>query len=404
MSGSDDADPGARHGSDERGRAGLHRDRWRRARAEMLDRQRWRLLALSLICVLVFLGTAAVARVERQWHEDDARATFVEGDRALAGGNAGAAVTALQRAVLLDRSNVTYGLALASALSRSGAAVEAERELQRLRRGGHGGPRISVALARLLGARGSIAFAIQHYEDALHDQWTDGEERQAVRVELIQLLLDHHRQTRALAETLVLAANSADSAAAQGRLGRLYLAAGDPVRAAAAYRRVTAADPDDMAARVGLGTALFQLGNYREASRQLAFASTTDDSARELRELGALVLVRDPLEAASRRQRQQRLTTLAAHALLRADLCAATTPSVLSSVDGQRLEALRAAIRPVRPVRPTIPPALKEEEAVEHAISVAAQIEELSAACGPPDLEGRATVLIAKRHASSRAL
>lgn len=382
---------------EQHGRSAVRRKRWLRARAELLDRQRWRLLTLSVVAGGLWLCTGAVARVEREWHRSDARTLVENGDRSLRAGNGAAAVRALRQAVTLERRDVTYGLALASALTETGAAADAERELQRLRRSEPGSPRVSVALARLLGARGSVPLAVQSYDEALQGPWASGEARQDVRAELIEMLVHDGQDTRALAETLILAANSPESAAAQARLGRLYLAAGDPTRAADAYRRVVASDADDAAARAGLGTALFQMGDYAAARRQLAGVSPTDPVVHELRELSERILSGDPLETTSRQQRRQRLATLAAHALMRADLCIDLAFSTTPVPEVSQLEVLRDAIEPPRGVPRS------EREVVEHVVAVAAQIEALSAACGPLDIQGRATVLIAKRHASSPA-
>lgn len=184
----------------------------------------------------------------------------------------------------------------------------------------------------------------------MHGDWpTDAVQgRQDVRLELIRLLLDHQQQTQALSEILVLAANSSESTGTPVMLGDLYLAAGDPGRAAAAYRRKLRVDPDDRTVRAGLGTALFRMGGYAAAQRELALVDVESPRSRELRQLTSLILDRDPLEPSlGPRERRTRVMALVTHAVDRGGDClVASSPPPSANLD--RIRTLRADAERVR--------------------------------------------------------
>jgi tetratricopeptide (TPR) repeat protein len=142
--------------------------------------------------------------------------------------------------------------------------------------------------------------ADSYYHRAIYGRWDeDGPRRRLeVRTELVELLAKREAKEELLAELLPLQAEMDGDAATQAWLARLYLVSGAPARAAALFREILRARPEDRQAHAGLGEAELALGNYRTA--RSAFESAlrldpTDRAASEGRVLAAEVLAMDPL-------------------------------------------------------------------------------------------------------------
>jgi tetratricopeptide (TPR) repeat protein len=315
------------------------------------DTRRWsrfvhRELALLLVLVGVtiaaFFGTRAIAHSNEALRRRQAAAWYDAARRASPDADVVSAVAALRRAVLKDRENRLYRLALADALAARRLDGEARRVLLALRDAQPEDPEANLRLARLE-ARGADADAARrYYENALSNLWRreQADERRRVRVELIEFLLVHEGRARALSELLLLAANLPEDAAVQAHVGRMFLAAGNPRLASDHFVRAVRLDSTNTEALAGAGQAAFELGDYGRALRYLKGAAPDDARATELREVTELVLSSDPLGPRLRAvERRRRLLLAFRQALQRLDSClSAPRVDAKDSLDGFRKE------------------------------------------------------------------
>jgi Tfp pilus assembly protein PilF len=371
-------------------------------RARLIHRE---LLLLSLlvgIAVLAFFLTRAAAASNRELHRRDAAAWYELGERRLREADVGTAIEPLRRAVAKDFSSRRYRLALASALAADHQDDAARQVLRVLRESAPEHPEANLQLARLEVRAGDLREAIRYYQNALHGLWGNeqGDVRQRVRGELIELLFRHRQDSRALSEVLILSANVPDDAASQIEVGRLFLRAGDPRRALDHLRRALRGEPNNVRALAGAGEAAFALGEYARSRQYLQRIADPSDRARELLALTDLVLANDPL---ARRltpdERRRRTVGNLAHAVQRLDACVAQRPA--QGARASELSVLQVEARAfgraltVRKIR-AFP------DTIEAGVEMVARIERaLATACDPPALMDRALLLIAERHGFS---
>lgn len=221
---------------------------------DRLVRRETRILAiLSVVAVVGFFATRAVAAHNQRIAVADAARWHAIGAERLRAGQADAAVDAFRTAARIDREDRGHRLALADALQRSGDAGAALDVLLRLREGYAEDVEVNVTLARLEAARGDVDDAVRYYQTAILGVWQPARiaERRTLRVELIQLLLAHGAPERALAEALKLSGEIPDTPADHVRVGQLLLRAGSPARALDQFRAALAGDPRNRAAIAG---------------------------------------------------------------------------------------------------------------------------------------------------------
>lgn len=297
---------------------------------------------LTSLTIATFFLTRAAASANREMQGRDAAAWFERAQRP-PDGDAGAAVTALRRAVANDPDNQRYRLALAGALFAGGQVDEARRLLQALREVSPEDASVNLQLARLEAPRAPIE-SRRYYQSALAALWRpeEREHRRRVRIELVEFLLAHDERARALSELLVMAANLPDSPDAHLQAAGMFLRAGDPQRALTHFTRVLRDEPRAAAALAGAGAAAFDLGDYTRARRYLASAPPGDPRAATLLELTDLVLASDPLAPRLRASERRRRVTVALDQAGRTlQVCLAAAPAAVS--DLQILQAEAAA-------------------------------------------------------------
>jgi tetratricopeptide (TPR) repeat protein len=134
---------------------------------------------------------------------------------------------------------------------------------------------------------------------------------------LIDLLARRNSKEELLAELLPLQDQAPRDLTAQLRIGRLFLVAGSPTRAAETFRSILQDAPTSADAYAGLGEADFARGNYRAAQRDFQTAlRLAPDEASSLQRLDTCnrVLMFDPtvrgLSQAERFRRSVRLVEL----------------------------------------------------------------------------------------------
>jgi tetratricopeptide (TPR) repeat protein len=302
------------------------------------------LMVLGGVTIAAFFGTRAIADGNEALRRRQAAAWYAAAQRASPGADAGSAVAALRRAVLMDRENRLYRLALADALAARRVDDEARRVLLALRDTQPEDPQTNLRLARLEARGGDSDPARRYYQNALSSLWRpeQAEERRRVRAELIEFLLAHEERARALSELLLLAANLPEDAAVQAHVGRMFLAAGNARLALDHFVRAVSLDSTNAEALAGAGEAAFELGDYGRALGYLKGIPEGNARATELREVTELVLTDDPLgPRLSVTERRRRLLLALQQAFRRLDSC--LSAPLLDTKES--LETLRKEIR-----------------------------------------------------------
>jgi tetratricopeptide (TPR) repeat protein len=357
---------------------------------------------LVLLTVLVamtaaaFLGTRAAAAANRKRKLADAAAWYAEGEAERRAGRLDAAIAALRRAASMDPGQLDYQLTVARALAGRGDRDRARDRLVEL----HGhipeNATVSLELARL-SAADDVAAAVRYYSDALSGLWPaeQADARRLVRIELIDFLLDHGQQSRALSEILVLAANLPDRAEEHVRAGRLFLRAGDARHAAEEFAAALKQAPKLQAAMAGAAAAAFENGNYAAALSWLESTPNLDVRQQEIRTTARMVLASDPLTARlTLVERRRRLDALVNQAIRRADACLTARAAPPSAA----VDALRAEANTFLGTLSTRRPRVSRED-IDAGFEVVLRLElAVEESCAPAAPLDRAVLLIGRRH------
>jgi len=357
--------------------------------AELVHREIVKLLVLVACAVVAFFATRAFADASRTAGLRDAERWFIIGQAHLDQGEVQRSIEAFRRATLKDRTNRTYGLALARAEARAGQGEAAERTLLTLRDGAPEDPRINLELARAASRRNDVPAAVRYYHHAVYGVWDTGGGPEQVRLELIQFLLRHDERRLALAELLAATREPAAGADDDVRFGQLFLDAGEPRRARDHFERALRVESRLPDALAGAGIAAFRLGDYRGAAQYLRTVPDDNRTAREAREIATLVLASDPLEGRlAPAERRRRLMDGLAYARRRLEACQGGTADTLAPEVGEfehRLSRRDAGDR----------------DTLEDGVDLVYRATRAFEACGAPSALDRAWLLIGERHGAA---
>jgi Flp pilus assembly protein TadD len=367
-------------------------------RARLIHREIVQLLQLGAVAIIAFFLIRSLAADNRETVLRSGAEWYQRGSRELAEGHTGAAVAAFRRATLSHRTEAKYVLALADALSRQHQNELARAALLELRESTPESPQVNLQLARLAVTSGDAAEAVSYYHNTLYAPWRAGDEdeRRAVRLELVDFLLQRKQAGNAVAELTALAADSPDTASAHRQLATRFAAAGDPRTALAQFQAVLRHAPADQPALVGAGDAAFALGEFSLARRYLGGVRDGEAPVVEKRDLVDLIIASDPLAPRlGAAERRRRLTTDLAYATARVNECSAAT-----TANGP---ALPADLR-------TRSSALETElrsghvgmDVIEDGLDVVADLLVLAARHCAPSPRDRALRIVTERHASER--
>jgi tetratricopeptide (TPR) repeat protein len=256
----------------------------------------------TLAGVVVLIGVLLafdlfLANLDLRESSRHAAAEYRQGLAFLAVNEPASAADHFSAALTIQRDDVNYALALGEAQRRGGETDDAEATLKALlERAGNDGA-VNLAMARVLAGDGRVAEAKAYFHRAIYGRWgADSLARRAdARFALIDLLAAHGGGRDLLAELLPLEDVSPDSVAFRKKLGRWFLLAGSPARAANMFREVLRRDPRDGEAFDGMGEAALAQGNFRTAHADFseAISLLPADSA-----LAARLAVTDTLLAA----------------------------------------------------------------------------------------------------------
>jgi tetratricopeptide (TPR) repeat protein len=291
--------------------------------------------ATLIVLVIGFLFAADTFLVKASQSESRAEAarSFAQGKRLFAEGNYSAALARIEDAISLERDDRDYSRTLAEVQVAAGQFAAAEANLTDLLQSDPTDGLSSLIMARTLAKQGRFADATSYYHRAIYGHWDAdpaGNQRK-VRFELIDFLAMHDAKQDLLAELLAVEDQVSADPVTSLRIGRLFLAAGSPVRAADMFRGILRREPAEVDALVGLGEAEFATADYRSAQRDFFAALRLDPENREAMErleLCDAVLALDPtLRGLSTGERFARSRKLVNVTLSTATQCFQSTPN-----------------------------------------------------------------------------
>jgi len=234
-----------------------------------------------LAIAVLFATDTFLAKTDRVESAVEAARLFEQGRALMARGNNDEAIGRIKDAIAIERGNRAYRQTLAQAQFAAGKTADAESTLAELLQSDPGDGLASLVMARVLVKESRFAEAISYFHRAIYGRWDRdaAESRLRVRFELIDLLEQHKFTEDLLAELLPVQDQAPRDLKTRIRMGRLFLLAGSPTRAAEVFRGIIHDNPADGAAFAGLGQAEFVRGNYRAAQRdfQVALRLAPDD-------------------------------------------------------------------------------------------------------------------------------
>ena len=361
------------------------------------------LLSISLVLILLFVGTGFVVR---SFHRTEARLAWdwnTRGDEALKSGHPEAALVDFRNALFHSRDNPIYQLRLAQALGATGQLPQARTYLLNLRERDPGNGTVNLELGRLAAREHDVSAALLYYHDAIYCEW-EGDavaQRRAVRLELFQFLVASDQKETARAELITVAANLPPDPALQTKVGTLLLEVGGFDDALRLFREAVATSPRLALAWAGAGECYFKMGRYTQAQHylqraifrdpHLARAAAMLDTARTVLSMDPFYPRLDQYSAAHRATHDinQAMTHLAG--------CAAQRGIDLSGQGTDQLHMLYAEVAALKPrLRET--DLQRDPNLLPQVMDLVFGIEKTTAqVCGEPEGEDLALLLIARQ-------
>jgi tetratricopeptide (TPR) repeat protein len=257
------------------------------------------MLVVGLAILAIFFLDTVLARSEMAESRTEGARAYAAGQAALQAGKNEEAADHFKSAIAAQRGNQEYHLALAQALLAARELDDAEDELNEMLQSNPLDSRTNLAMARVLGKQGKFDDSAIYYHRAIYGQWKEDplDNQVKVRFELTDLLSKEGSKEALLAELLLLENDAPDDAATRKKLGKLFIVAGSPARAAEIFRGMLRTDGQDAEVYAGLGEAEFARGNYRAAQTEFATAlrlNPDNDEARQRFDLSGQVLGLDP--------------------------------------------------------------------------------------------------------------
>jgi tetratricopeptide (TPR) repeat protein len=232
-------------------------------------------VVLTLITVALFGITLFLFKSFSTHREDLAKRWYERGRQDLAAHQPVQAINDLRDALGFDPANRDYEFTLAQALDQAGRLDESFVYFSNLLDAQPGSGPLNLELARLSLKKGAIADALRYYRASIYGNWEDDalKNRRAVRLELIQAMIDYGQHDAARTELLIASEDAGDDPATLPRLASLMSEAREYSMALSLYQKALADRPDDAALLQGAGHAAFSLGHYASAQKYLRQAA-----------------------------------------------------------------------------------------------------------------------------------
>ena len=243
---------------------------------------------ILLITFAILVGAFGVTAAAARFYHDRRRALaefwFKQGSADLGSGQATAALSDLQTALIYARQDVpearqrTYSLNLAQALVANHRLEEAHAYLLDLWEGTPDNAKLNLELARLAVGMGDDSGAQRYYANAIYGIW-DGnaqqiqQDRRDTQLELCRYLIDRGETTAAQSVLLAVAASLPPDPALRNRVGGMMFEAGANAQALEQFQQALELNRRNHEALVGAGLASFALGDDRAVVRYLGQAS-----------------------------------------------------------------------------------------------------------------------------------
>ena len=362
------------------------------------------ILLLSLVGLAILFTVAGFAA--RSFHAKErslAQEWYARGQADLKAKKAQIAIKDFRNALAYSPDNPLYRLHLALALTAANRTDEARAHLLNLWERQPGDGTVNLELARLAVRQGRTAEAIRYFHNAIFGVWPGNpdEARRNVRFELCNFLLAHGLKAEAQAVLIELATDLPKDADLHVRVADLFLSATDYSHALEQFRAALEISNRNEQALAGAGEVAFHTGDYRTARRYLDRAvrlNPQNDNAAQLLETTNLVLSIDPLaRGLSARQRASRVARAYEQADARLKACAGklqevvggTAPDAELQALNQRMEAIRAKVRPRTLAR--------DPDLLTQTTDLVFDVEEVAERkCGPASGLDRALLLLAR--------
>jgi tetratricopeptide (TPR) repeat protein len=249
-------------------------------------------MSLAVIAVIAALAVIDVSleRTEQSELATQALQADRSGRQFLQKGKAAEAVDAFRKAHALERENMHYDLDLIQALMAAGKLSEAQPLMSGILDEESNDGEANLVAARLQAKQGHVNSAAAYYHRAIYGQWPGDVTQHQIRVrlELIDFLNAHAKQSETLAELLLLEGEAGNDPKLHARLAQLFLVAGSPSRSRDIYRGLIKANPKMAANYAGLGEAELALGDFRVAHAAFANAVARNENDPALRDHLAL--------------------------------------------------------------------------------------------------------------------
>ena len=240
-------------------------------------------LVLTLIIVALFGITLFLFRSFSTHREDLAQRWYQRGRFDLETHHPIEAIDALRTALGYDPTNKDYAFALADALDQAGKIDESFAYFSNLLEAEPGSGPLNQQLGRLSVKKGAIADALRYYRASIYGNWESDAlaNRRAVRLELIQAMLDFGDHDAARTELLIASEDTGNDPASLPKVAALMSEAREYALALPLFQKALAVNPKDVPLLEGAGHAAFSLGHYASAQQYLQSASTQRAEAHE---------------------------------------------------------------------------------------------------------------------------
>jgi len=366
------------------------------------------LFAAIVLLIILFVITGISVKHFHAMEKNLAQDWYAHGEQVLQSGDAGTALEDFRNAVAYSRDNPLYQLKLAQALAATGRRQEARTYLMSLRDRDPGNGLVNLELARLAVRDHAVTEAVQYFHDAVYSEWNGDPvvKRRAVRLELINFLLDSDQKAAARAELIAVAGNLPPSAELQDQVASELVKTGGYDDALRLFLQALATEPNSAPALAGAGECYFQTGQYTAAELYLDRALQRDPNliqAAAMRDTARAVLSLDPFTRGLGEEERARRANRAFHqATLRLAACAAQRGIELNIAGDSPLQRLYVETMGAQPrVREST--LRRDPEFLYSIMDLAFRIEKSTAqSCGEPQGSDLALLLIAQQQEGRR--